>query len=168
MTNTSPITSTEGLALAVLEELRGTLLSFETAARQGDVDAIHEMRVTVRRLRVAVANFRACFAVENRLLLKHRLAELAEHLGAVRDLDVLMEQLTEALSLCPVTDQRHLRAMIKRLRDRRRRRLQKLIRLLDSSPLASLPAEVAKASDEVVEPPIDHYELEEVSQEIHG
>jgi CHAD domain-containing protein len=168
MTNTSPITSTEELALAVLQELRETLFSFETAARQGDVDAIHEMRVTVRRLRVAVANFRSCFAAENRSLLSDRLAELAEHLGAVRDLDVLMEQLPEALSLCPVTDQRYLRAMIKRLRDRRRRRLQKLIRLLDSSPLASLSAEVEKAPDEVVEPPINQYKLEEVPQEVHG
>jgi CHAD domain-containing protein len=172
MTKTPPITSTEELARAVLEELRETLLSFETAARQGDVDAIHEMRVTVRRLRVAVANFRSCLAGENRSLLGDRLTELAEHLGAVRDFDVLMDELTEALSQCPVSDRRYLRAMIKRLRDRRRRRLQRLIRLLDSSPLSSLPIPVDKAPDvqpaEVVEPPTDEYELEEVPQEAHG
>src|SRR5262249_45388227 len=146
-------TSTADLAQAGLDELRETLLSFEDGAKKGEVEAIHEMRVTVRRVRVAVANFRSCFAAEKRSVLNEQLSKLAEHLGAVRDLDVLMDELTEALSQAPAGDQQYLRAMIKRLRDRRRRRLQKLIKLLDSSPLEDLSLQVVDRSpNEFVEP----------------
>jgi len=168
MTKLPLITSTKDLARAVLEELRETLISFETAARQGDADAIHEMRVTVRRLRVAVANFRSCFQGDSRSALNGRLSELAEHLGAVRDLDVLMDELTKALTQCPSTDQRYLRAMIKRLRDRRRRRLQKLVRHLDVAALGDLSFEMDKPHDEAAASPNDQYELEAVPQEAHG
>ena len=171
MTKLSPINSTDDLAGSILGELCEILLSFEAAARMGDADAIHEMRVTVRRLRVAVANFRCCVNRESRSSLKDRLTQLAEHLGAVRDLDVLMDELAKALSSCPATDQRYLRAMIKRLRDRRRRRVHRLIRLLDSRPLETLPAEIVRQADQsgtrTVETPLHEYEFERL-QEVHG
>ena len=86
-------------ALRLFRELHGLILAQEAGARAGEVEAVHDMRVGIRRLRVALSNFRVCLSREDRQRLKARLEHLANALGGVRDLDVMIEALTAALPL---------------------------------------------------------------------
>jgi CHAD domain-containing protein len=65
------------------------LLEYEDLVRQGDVDAVHDMRVATKRLREAVRLFRP--AVGKTRLAQHveSLETLNDALGGVRELDVL-------------------------------------------------------------------------------
>jgi len=77
--------------------------SHAAATMEGDADALHDMRVAIRRLRSALQNFEG--AKDAPLLTPHLRRELNEQsksmtklgdaLGAVRDFDVLQEYLTE-------------------------------------------------------------------------
>jgi len=86
--------ATAMLAFAVLREHFAQLLTLEPAVRLGeDPEAVHRIRVAIRRLRSALSLFRACLPKG-----AHRYAEdlkwVASLLGAVRDLDVLHEHLS--------------------------------------------------------------------------
>ncbi len=69
--------------------------SYESGTIKGeDVEALHDMRVSARRLRAALRIFRVCFS--KRKLKKHdaRLQSLIRSLGAVREHDVFLESLS--------------------------------------------------------------------------
>jgi CHAD domain-containing protein len=80
----------EGQLCAVMEE--------EAAAHQADPDAIHDMRVAVRRLRSAFSVFAPFVPRQERRGLRKGLARLATFLGDVRDMDVFLAQLAELRS----------------------------------------------------------------------
>src|SRR5262245_61026069 len=80
-------------SIRIFTDLHQTILKYETDVRRGDVEGIHDMRVTIRRLRVAMSNFAVCLSKSERRALKSRLEGLAEALGGVRDLDVMIERL---------------------------------------------------------------------------
>src|SRR5262249_55609291 len=70
------------------------LLRFDPGVRAGDdADAVHDMRVAVRRLRSALRTFKPMLAEQWVDSLRDELDWLAALLGAVRDLDVLRENL---------------------------------------------------------------------------
>jgi len=52
---------------------------------RGEVDAIHDMRVTIRRQRVALSNFASCLPHDVHRKLDVRLKNLAVALGRVRE-----------------------------------------------------------------------------------
>ena len=108
------------LAARVFAEFRRALPSYEGAALRGDKDAIHDMRVTTRRLRVALSNFSSCLPVEIRLRVKSQLTPLADALGRVRDIDVMLESLTVIESNLPTTRREMIADLSLRLRRRRR------------------------------------------------
>jgi CHAD domain-containing protein len=60
------------------------------AAFAADEEAIHDMRVAIRRLRAALRIARPFFRPKRLQAVRARLQEAAEILGAVRDLDVLL------------------------------------------------------------------------------
>ncbi len=70
------------------------LLANERAARRGDAEAIHQMRVQTRRLRAALAMFSGVLRPA-RHADRARLRWLARGLGRVRDLDVIAALLEE-------------------------------------------------------------------------
>lgn len=73
-----------------LERLR----SREAEVRTGsDAEALHDMRVATRRMRAAWRVFEDAFKVGRTRKLRHRLETVADRLGAVRDLDVLIDGL---------------------------------------------------------------------------
>ncbi|MBO0726448.1 MAG: CHAD domain-containing protein, partial [Blastocatellia bacterium] len=80
----------EQLALRVFTDLHRTIISHESGSLGGDVDSIHDMRVAVRRLRVALSNFAVCVPKEERKRLRSSLENLADALGGVRDMDVMI------------------------------------------------------------------------------
>lgn len=60
-----------------------------------DIEDVHEMRVSVRRLRASLRLFKFCIPQKLYTPLWKRLKLLAKTLGYVRDLDVFIEYLTE-------------------------------------------------------------------------
>ncbi len=70
--------------------------SYESATVKGeDIEALHDMRVSARRLRAVLKIFRDCFSKKK--LKKHdaRMQSLIRALGAVRERDVFLESLSE-------------------------------------------------------------------------
>ena len=84
--------SVEELAFAVLRKHFAALLCKEGGTRLGeDPEQLHDMRVATRRMRAAIALFEAALPAEM-VGLREELGWVAAALGAVRDLDVLIQQ----------------------------------------------------------------------------
>src|SRR5256885_2364093 len=99
--------TTVQLTERVFAELHATIIAQELGVRQGDVEAIHDMRVATRRLRVALSNFGACWTKAQRQQIKFWIQSLADALGEVRDLDVLMDALKPQQAALAVTERIH-------------------------------------------------------------
>jgi triphosphatase len=85
--------SVEELAFAVLRKHFAALLRKEGGTRLGeDPEQLHDMRVATRRMRAAIALFEGALPAEV-VGLREELGWVASALGAVRDLDVLIQQL---------------------------------------------------------------------------
>jgi CHAD domain-containing protein len=70
----------------------GRMVENEAGARQGeDIEAVHDMRVATRRQRAALRLFGGYFKPKAIRPFGRALREVAGHLGAVRDLDVLLD-----------------------------------------------------------------------------
>lgn len=87
--------------LAYAAAARDALAANEPGARDGDVDAVHDMRVAVRRLRSTFQTFRALWDRETVTRLRGELRWLGEQLGAVRDAQVMAARLAKALRRHP-------------------------------------------------------------------
>jgi CHAD domain-containing protein len=122
-------------------ELQQSILQHEAGAFAGDVEAIHDMRVGIRRLRVALGNFRVCVSKEDRIRLRAGLENLADALGGVRDLDVMIEALKSKLAHRPAKDRAAIGLFINRLRARRRRRHRQLVSYLQGQEYANFKRE---------------------------
>ena len=128
-------------AARTLWEIHGQMLSHEAGARAGEVEGVHDMRVSIRRLRVALSNFAACLTREDRRRVKLRLEHLATALGGVRDLDVMIEAMSDRLAARPEAERPAIESFLKRLRTRRHGRLRTLARYLQSEEYAALKLE---------------------------
>src|SRR4029434_6750387 len=113
----------------------------EAGAIDGDVESIHDMRVTVRRLRVALSNFAVCVPKEDRNRLKSRLENLADALGGVRDMDVMISAMKASLLNRSDREMSAISVLIGRLRARRRSRLRALINYLGGEEYADFKRE---------------------------
>jgi CHAD domain-containing protein len=122
--------SVEQLARQVFTDLYQTIISHESGALAGDVESVHDMRVSVRRLRVALTNFAVCVPKEDRKRLRLRLENLADALGGVRDMDVMIAALKISPAPRPDQEKSAVSALIGRLRARRRSRLRALMKYL--------------------------------------
>ena len=76
---------------------------------------LHAMRVATRRQRAAWRVFGSSFRVARTKRFRNGLREIASRLGAVRDLDVLLEAADEYRADLPVTEQRALEPLLARL-----------------------------------------------------
>lgn len=103
----------------------------------GDAEAVHDMRVATRRLRVALSNFAACFDAEKRREMRTQLGQTADALGAVRDLDVMLEALEQQKNKLSPEQKKYVSGLIRRLRARRRRRRRKLLAYLQGDEYAT-------------------------------
>jgi len=87
------------LANAVLRALWEATLAESSAARSGnDVEAVHDMRVAIRRLRSAFRTFADCYPHKPLQRLARRTRRLGRTLGEVRDADVHLAVLRSALA----------------------------------------------------------------------
>jgi CHAD domain-containing protein len=137
-TRVTPALTTGELAFASLRVQLAEVLAHEPGARLGeDPEEVHDMRVATRRMRAGIALFQSALPARARWLRKE-LGWIARSLGAVRDLDVQIEQLTEWTDAAEGTDRKALEPLVRILDKRRRQARRKLIRDLDSRRYARL------------------------------
>jgi CHAD domain-containing protein len=96
----------------------------------GDVEAIHEMRVSLRRLRSLIQGFRSIVDVP-KVMSENQIAQIAKILGKVRDLDVL-EDICKTYQIdLPAGEQLYLAEVVSKLGKRRRKALAKVHAMLE-------------------------------------
>jgi CHAD domain-containing protein len=111
------------------------LTAHHQATCEGDVDAVHQMRLALTRLRTAIAFFLPMVGGPQQARLGEELKWLNTHLGAVRDLDVAIERLKEIYKRRPRAEYRSWsreraesqRRLTRALRSARYRRLNNSI-----------------------------------------
>lgn len=93
--------SARDVVLARLREQHRALLAQDVLARLGAPDAVHRMRVAVRRVRAALATFRPLLDAARTKPVRAELRWLARALGEERDAEVLLERLSTAAAELP-------------------------------------------------------------------
>jgi CHAD domain-containing protein len=149
--NPAEQSSLRELARGVCDDLFQNIIVQEERAAAGDVEAVHDMRVASRRLRVALSNYAVCCVPEMRRDTRARLSRLADALGAVRDLDVMIEALSERKAALLPEQKNYLRALISRLRARRLRRRKHLLDYLGGDDYATFKTDFPRLIQKPVE-----------------
>jgi CHAD domain-containing protein len=109
------------------------MLAREAGTRQGeDLQDLHAMRVATRRQRAAWRVFGASFHPRRTRRYRRGLREIAGRLGAVRDLDVLLQAAEAYRAALPAEEQRALEPLLDDWRTRRADARVLLLRELDS------------------------------------
>ena len=109
------------------------MLAREAGTREGsDPEELHAMRVATRRQRAAWRVFGASFRPRRTKRYRNGLREIAARLGAVRDLDVLLDAADAYRADLPVSEQRALEPLLADWREHRDDARVLLIRELDS------------------------------------
>jgi CHAD domain-containing protein len=120
------------VALAVLRRQFTAMLAKEPGTRLGDdIEALHDMRVATRRLRAALSLF-ADVLPETALKAREDLGWVGQGLGAVRDLDVQIEQLDEWLDAAEQEDRDALASLRSLLAAQRETARAAMLEMLDS------------------------------------
>ncbi|HEX5392709.1 MAG TPA: CHAD domain-containing protein [Rhodocyclaceae bacterium] len=124
----APLDAFRAIALACLEQI---IANQAGARRDDDAEYVHQMRVGTRRLRAALQLFRPCLPTDFQVALNSTLADLADCLGQVRDLDVLHSDLLKpALEAQP--QDRALAALARQVTAQRKQAAARLGHVLDS------------------------------------
>ena len=149
------------VVLAYLHEQAAKLSALDFAVRRDKPDSVHQMRVTVRRLRSALQAFTGILSAPKTEHLTAELKWLGGVLGGARDNEVLAEQLHAGLKAVPTElvlgpaqarvtthfaplEASTRKAVLDALDSQRYRALRaELARLLDSPPLTPAAAEPA-------------------------
>jgi CHAD domain-containing protein len=133
---TPGVTADDHLAEAGRKVLRfhvARMIAREAGTRAGhDAEDLHAMRVATRRQRAAWRIFGEAFRTGRTKAHRGRLREVATRLGAVRDLDVLLEAADGYRADLPVSEQRALEPLLATWRLHRDDARQLLLRELDS------------------------------------
>ncbi|MBD1825260.1 CHAD domain-containing protein [Cyanobacteria bacterium FACHB-DQ100] len=115
---------------AIEKHFRKAIKHEEDVLADRDPEALHQMRVGLRRLRTAIQVFG--FAADlPEAASEARIRKFAQVLGAVRDLDVLQLELTSHTSL-PAREQDTLKGSLKKLQQQRSRDFDQLQKTLES------------------------------------
>ena len=120
------------VAFAVLRKQFGVFKANEPGTRLGeDIEALHDMRVAMRRLRAAMAAFRP-FLSPRMLRFREQLGWAAAALGEVRDLDVQLERMHEWRANFGPERAAALQAVEDLLETRRKAARKRMLAVLDS------------------------------------
>ena len=116
----SPDGTLEVCARQIIVNYFHQMMSYKDGAKDGsDIEFVHEMRVTSRRLRAAMDNFADCFP--EKAFKKHykKIKLITQTMGAVRDLDVLIARFEKELETLPEAEQADIRRLIEHLQQER-------------------------------------------------
>ncbi len=107
------------------------ILSHESdVIADGDVESIHQMRVSLRRLRSVIQGFAPILDVP-KVMSDKPIGKIARILGKVRDLDVLQDICKTYQVDLPTAEQLYLTEVISKIGKRRRKALFKVHSMLD-------------------------------------
>lgn len=110
--------------------------------RDSDGEPLHQLRVTLRRLRATLAQFGPCLLLPNEVN-DRRLAKSVQRLGVARDLDVLRHRLDKVLlPQLPQQEQQRLKPVRRQLARERRLAGEQLASVLKSSRHLELIAQL--------------------------
>lgn len=113
------------------------MIAREPGTREGtDPEELHSMRVATRRMRAAWRVFGDGFRADRTRRHRKRLREVAGRLGAVRDLDVLIDEAEPYLAAQTVAEQRAIQPLFRAWRQHRDEARVLLLRELDSDAFA--------------------------------
>jgi CHAD domain-containing protein len=158
------------------------LITRDVGVRLGDAEAVHKMRVAIRRLRSALRTFAPLLDKESELWLRDELGWLGSVLGPVRDTDVLRGHLEVLLDSLPPSDvlgpvrddlSRYLaetrqKALAEALDALRSQRYLDLLDVLRAVTLAPPTKPRARRSIKQAAPSLLHRELERVARRIEA
>jgi CHAD domain-containing protein len=96
----------------------------------GDVEAVHQMRVSLRRLRSIIKAFTPILDIP-KVMGDKPIGKIARTLGKVRDLDVLNDTCKAYQANLPNSEQAHLQEVISKISKRRRKAKSKVELMLD-------------------------------------
>jgi CHAD domain-containing protein len=103
------------------------LKHYETAAMAGEVEPVHQMRVTVRRLRATVRLFATVIHGARKRIYERELKWLGQAAGGVRDCDVMAELLRDCSAHLDPTLAESLTPVVKALAARRDAELSRFV-----------------------------------------
>lgn len=118
--NISPDETLETCARQIIMGYFCQMMSYKEGAKDGtDIEFVHEMRVTSRRLRAAMDNFADCFP--EKAFKKHykRVKAITRTMGSVRDLDVLITRFQRELDTLSEVERMDIRGLIEHLQCQR-------------------------------------------------
>ena len=119
----------------------GEMMSYKGGAMDGtDIEYVHDMRVSSRRLRAAMHNFADCFRPKKtfRAHLK-QVEKITSAMGDVRDFDVLIDKFKKDLARLSDLEQISVKKLIDHLKTEREIKRQPMIEMfnnLDNSGFA--------------------------------
>lgn len=115
------------------------MLSNEEGTRKGDdIEAVHDMRVATRRMRAVLRVMEPYFDQDAAGQVGRGLRSVTRALGAVRDLDVLIENAEMFRDTLPDDQQSDLNGLLADWASERERQRKRLIRQLNSKDYARL------------------------------
>ena len=128
----SPDETLEICARQIIVNYFHEMMSYKEGAKEGaDIEFVHEMRVTSRRLRAAMDNFADCFP--KKPFKKHykKIRAITRTMGAVRDLDVLIVRFQNELTHLTEVEQADIRGLIEHLQRKRKEARQPMLLLFE-------------------------------------
>ena len=116
----SPDDTLEVCARQVIVSYFQKMMSYKEGAEAGtDIEFVHEMRVTSRRLRAAMDNFEDCFPEKPFKKYYKKIKAITRTMGAVRDLDVLIARFQRELVTLTEAERADIRGLIEHLQQKR-------------------------------------------------
>ena len=116
----SPDETLETCARQIIVNYFHQMMSYKDGVKDGrDIEFVHDMRVTSRRLRAAMDNFADCF--QEKPFRKHykKVKAITRTMGAVRDLDVLINRFQKTLRTLSEAEQADIKELIEHLQRER-------------------------------------------------
>lgn len=125
--------------LAIKKHLDYTLKYEADVLKDTDPEALHQMRVGMRRLRTAINGFAPALDLPKSAQ-EQKIAKIGRQLGELRDLDVLKETLQTQIVLLPTEEQDILKKVLASIDKQRQKTLRKVQKTLKSSTYQKLKA----------------------------
>ena len=132
----------EACARRVIVNYFREMMSYKEGAKDGtDIEFVHDMRVTSRRLRAAMDNFADCFP--KKPFKKHykKVKAITRTMGAVRDSDVLIARFQRELSILSKVEQEDIQGLIDHLQQKRSEARKPMLMLFEELEEAGFETE---------------------------
>ena len=128
----APDETLESCARRIIVSYFHEMMSYKDGAKEGiDIEFVHDMRVTSRRLRATMDNFADCFP--KKPFKKHykKIKAITRTMGAVRDLDVQIARFQNELADLTEVEQPDIRGLIKHLQRKRKEAREPMLTLFE-------------------------------------